>query len=117
MHSENCAFLFGGHEGIFRRTAVCLRVALLLDHVGENSPPDCFLPQALPAPSLFESLLIILTKTKRHSFRCAFHFGGHEEIRTLDFYNANVALSRRERLHNPRSLYFFFTYKSRLLSF
>ena len=28
-----------------KKSAVCLRVALLLDHVGESSPPDCFLPQ------------------------------------------------------------------------
>jgi hypothetical protein len=29
---------------------------MLLDRVGENNPQDCFLPQAKPAPSLFESL-------------------------------------------------------------
>ena len=44
------AFHFGGELGIFRHTAVCLRVALLLDHVGENSPPDCFLPQTSLLP-------------------------------------------------------------------
>ena len=38
----------------FRRTPVRLRVASLLDHVGKNSPPDCFLPQTASAPSLFE---------------------------------------------------------------
>ena len=34
-----------------------LRVASLLDHVGEHSPPDCVLPQTSFAPSLFESLV------------------------------------------------------------
>ncbi len=29
----------------------------LVAPVGENSPPDCFLPLALLAPSLFESLV------------------------------------------------------------
>ena len=43
-------------KGFFRRTPVHLRVASLLDHVGKNSPPDCFLPQTVSAPSLFESL-------------------------------------------------------------
>ena len=28
----------------------------LVAHVGENSPPACFLPQSKIAPSLFESL-------------------------------------------------------------
>ena len=34
----------------FRRTPVRLRVASLLDHVGKNSPPDCFLPQTSLLP-------------------------------------------------------------------
>ena len=37
-------------KGFFRRTPVCLRVASLLDHVGKNSPPDCFLPQTSLLP-------------------------------------------------------------------
>ena len=32
-------------KGFFRCTPVRLRVASLLDHIGKNSPPDCFLPQ------------------------------------------------------------------------
>ena len=47
---QSITSLFGGELGIFRHTAVCLRVALLLDHVGENSPPDCFLPQTSLLP-------------------------------------------------------------------
>ena len=34
----------------FRCTPVRLRVASLLDHVGKNSPPDCFLPQTSLLP-------------------------------------------------------------------
>ena len=49
-------------KGFFRHTAVCLRVALLLEPVGENSPPDCFLPQTSSAPSLFESLFFFQSK-------------------------------------------------------
>ena len=37
-------------KGFFRRTPVHLRVASLLDHVGKNSPPDCFLPQTSLLP-------------------------------------------------------------------
>ena len=59
-----------GFFGDYRR----LRVATLLDHVGENSPPDCFLPQATLAPSLFESLATNLTKNKEHSFRYTLYF-------------------------------------------
>ena len=51
-------------KGFFRRTPVCLRVALLLDHVGKNSPPDCFLPQTVSAPSLFESLFFAKAKSR-----------------------------------------------------
>ena len=51
-------------KGFFRRTPVRLRVASLLDHVGKNSPPDCFLPRTASAPSLFESLYLFLSKQK-----------------------------------------------------
>ena len=37
-------------KGFFRRTPVHLRVASFLDHVGKNSPPDCFLPQTSLLP-------------------------------------------------------------------
>ena len=44
-------FVLAESKGFFRRTPVHLRVASLLDHVGENSPQDCFLPQtSLPPP-------------------------------------------------------------------
>ena len=51
-------------KGFFRRTPVHLRVASLLDHVGKNSPPDCFLPQTTSAPYLFESLYLFLPMQK-----------------------------------------------------
>ena len=77
-HSFRYTLPFGGELGIFPvlphlspRFARC--------HVGENSPPDCFLPQAALAPSLFESL----TKKKEHSFRYTLPFGGELGIRTL----------------------------------
>ena len=62
-------------KGFFRRTPVHLRVASLLDHVGKNSPPDCFLPQTTSAPSLFESLFIYFAnaKSRRWNLR-SFHF-------------------------------------------
>ena len=69
-------------KGFFRHTAVCLRVALLLELVGENSPPDCFLPQTSSAPSLFESLFFF--QSKKQVLRPAFHFGGEQGIRTLE---------------------------------
>ena len=77
------AFRFGGEQGIFRRTPVRLRVASLLDHVGENSPPDCFLPQTSSAPSLFESLFLFC-QSKKQALRPAFRFGGEQGIRTLE---------------------------------
>ena len=43
-------------------------------HVGENSPPGCFLPQTTSAPSLFESLQFAVklqSKTKKQPFRTA----------------------------------------------
>lgn len=66
---------YGALQGILQRTAVRLRVARiasLLAHVSENSPQDCFLPQALPAPSLFESLL--LHKVKNGHNECCNRF-------------------------------------------
>ena len=59
-----------------------LRVASLLDPVGKNSPPDCFLPQTASAPSLFESLFLFC-QSKKQALRPAFHFGGELGIRTL----------------------------------
>ena len=69
-------------KGFFRRTPVRLRVTSLLDHVGKNSPPDCFLPQTSSAPSLFESLFLFC-QSKKQASRPAFHFGGELGIRTL----------------------------------
>ena len=53
----------GGEQGIFRRTAVRLRVATLLDRGLSNSPPDCF--HRLCRPSLFESLAYLFNKETR----------------------------------------------------
>lgn len=90
--------LFGGRgadsKEFFRHTAVCLRVAMLLDRVGENSPQDCFLPQAKPAPSLFESLAN--KKRKSHTLRYSFFiFGGEQGIRTLEQVIARYTISNR----------------------
>ena len=59
--------------GIFRQTAVCLRGAALLAHVGKNSPPDCFLPQASLAPSLFESLFDFTANKNSHPLDGCFY--------------------------------------------
>ena len=81
-------------KGFFRHTAVCLRVAMLLDRVGENSPQDCFLPQAKPAPSLFESFAN--KKRKSHTLRYSFFiFGGEQGIRTLEQVIARYTISNR----------------------
>ena len=70
-------------KGFFRRTPVHLRVTSLLDHVGKNSPPDCFLLQTASAPSLFESLFLFC-QSKKQALRPAFRFGGEQGIRTLE---------------------------------
>ena len=70
--SRPCDLLFvlAESKGFFRRTPVHLRVASLLDHVGKNSPPDCFLPQTASAPSLFESLCLFLPMQKAGLATC-----------------------------------------------
>ena len=75
-------FILAESYGFFRCTPVHLRVASLLDPVGKNSPPDCFLPQTASAPSLFESLFLFC-QSKKQALRPAFHFGGELGIRTL----------------------------------
>ena len=83
--SRPCDLLFvlAESKGFFRCTPVRLRVASLLDHVGKNSPPDCFLPQTASAPSLFESLFLFC-QSKKQALRPAFRFGGEQGIRTLE---------------------------------
>ena len=56
-------FILGGEQGVFRRTAVRLRIASLFNHGLSNSPPDCFHRQS--RPSLFESLAVLSTKKQR----------------------------------------------------
>ena len=56
-------FIYDGEQGIFRRTAVRLRIASLFNHGLSNSPPDCFHRQS--RPSLFESLAVLSTKKQR----------------------------------------------------
>ncbi len=70
-------------KGFFRRTPVHLRVASLLDHVGKNSPPDCFLPQTTSAPSLFDSLYLFLPMQKAGLATC---FSFWRRVR--DFFGA-----------------------------
>ena len=80
---QNYGGLMAESKGFFRCTPVRLRVASLLDHVGKNSPPDCFLPQTASAPSLFESLFLFC-QSKKQALRPAFRFGGEQGIRTLE---------------------------------
>ena len=75
--------ILGGEQGIFRRTAVRLRIASLFNHGLSNSPPDCFHRQS--RPSLFESLAVLSTKNK-----------GYSKCYTLHFW-------RRARDSNPRN--------------
>ena len=70
-------------KGFFRRTPVHLRVASLIDPVGKNSPPDCFLPQTASAPSLFDSLYLFLPMQKAGLTTC-FSFWR----RARDFFGA-----------------------------
>ena len=61
-------------KGFFRRTPVRLRVASLLDHVGKNSPPDCFLPQTRLLPPC-SNPFIYFCQSKKQALRPAFRFG------------------------------------------
>ena|GEM_PF-4961432 len=67
----------------FRCTPVRLRVASLLDHVGKNSPPDCFLPQTSLLPPC-SNPFIYFCQCKKQALRPAFRFGGEQGIRTLE---------------------------------
>ena len=66
-------------KGFFRRTPVHLRVASLLDHVGKNSPPDCFLPQTSLLPPC-SNPFIYFCQCKKQALRPAFRFGGEQGI-------------------------------------
>ena len=57
-------------KGFFRRTPVHLRVASLLDHVGKNSPPDCFLPQTSLLPPCSNPLYLFLPMQKAGLATC-----------------------------------------------
>ena len=61
---KNCFGVFGTPEGIFRRCRGC-RLAALVAHGSENSPPGCFLPNASHSPALFESLPMMIRKTPK----------------------------------------------------
>ena len=67
----------------FRRTPVRLRVASLLDHVGKNSPPDCFLPQTSLLPPCSNPLYLFLPMQKAGLATC-FSFWR----RARDFFGA-----------------------------
>ena len=78
-------------KGFFRRTPVHLRVASLLDHVGVNSPPDCFLPQTTSAPSLFDSLYLFLPMQKAGVETCGlFIFVGTQASISVPPWNLNL---------------------------
>ena len=66
--TQMCITSFGALQGILSR-AIALSPRFARCHVGENSPPDCFLPQASLAPSLFESLALLNTK-KEATHKC-----------------------------------------------
>ena len=51
-------------KGFFRRTPVRLRVTSLLDHVGKNSPPDCFLSADCVCSLLVRIPLFIFANAK-----------------------------------------------------
>ena len=55
-------------RGVLRRCRA-FRVASLLAHVGENSPPDCFLPR-LRRPSLFDSPQLPKVKSTAFAVLC-----------------------------------------------
>ncbi len=61
-----------GEQGIFRRTAVRLRIASLFNHGLSNSPPDCFHRQS--RPSLFESLAVLSTKNNGTVFTTPYRY-------------------------------------------
>ena len=70
-------------KGFFRRTPVHLRIASLLDHVGKNSPPDCFLPQTSLLPPCSNPLYLFLPMQKAGLATC-FSFWR----RARDFFGA-----------------------------
>ena len=63
--------------------------------VGRNSPPDCFFPQTSFAPSLFESLALILNKKEKEPRVATLFFGGEQGIRTLEQVIACYTISSR----------------------
>ena len=65
-------FIYDGEQGIFRRTAVRLRIASLFNHGLSNSPPDCFHRQS--RPSLFESLAVLSTKNNGTVFTTPYRY-------------------------------------------
>ena len=70
-------------KGFFRRTPVRLRVTSLLDHVGKNSPPDCFLSADCVCSLLVRIPLFVLPKQKAGLATC-FSFWR----RARDFFGA-----------------------------
>ena len=89
---QSITSLFGGELGIFRHTAVCLRVASLLVHVGESSPQDCFLDaQTLSGSSPYR-------KKSRTSATLSFWQG------QKDLNPRHVVLERKTRFQLSRVL-------------
>ena len=89
---RRCFLFFGGEQGIFPRLPP-LSPRFARWHVGENSPPDCFLPQLrcsllvrIPCPHL---------KNKKTPRGCFLFFGGEQGIRTLEQVIARYTISNR----------------------
>ena len=76
-------FILGGEQGIFRRTAVRLRIASLFNHGLSNSPPDCFHRQS--RPSLLNPLLFYQQKIKGTANAIPFISGGEQGTRLTSF--------------------------------
>ena len=78
-------------KGFFRRTPVHLRIASLLDHVGKNSPPDCFLPQTSLLPPCSNPLYLFLPMQKAGVETCGlFIFVGTQASISVPPWNLNL---------------------------
>ena len=83
---------FGPPEGILSRCCRTYRLAYARCHVGKNSPPDCFLPQA-DACSLLVRIPDVSYETKKEVATLKGHnffFGPPEGIRTPALQNRNL---------------------------
>ena len=96
-------------KGFFRRTPVHLRVASLLDHVGKNSPPDCFLPQTSLLPPLVRFPLFIFANAKSRPCDLLFVLANNSNfdrnrVRGCNYGLEGVHYSTREDSNKPQAL-------------